>query len=387
VKRGTPNHPKTRELAAALGVPLYGAVGILEALWHFAAAYTRRGDIGHYPDVAIASAIDWRGEPGDLVEALVRTGWLDPCPCHRLRIHDWPEHADRAVAKTREVMKSGWLECYTSEPVRQAPDYGTHACAPRVEGVYTTDARPPHACVLPLPLPEPEPEPEPTDPPLPPPASGGARVEPEPDVHAPPGRAPGQRAGPVVVGSPPTGPARRQRAQALRDDADAAERYWIQLGGHPGEQDRKGVRKRLRDGYTLAQVQGSISERVRDELVARGALSSTAAWPPPGMAPFDEPIAQPEARASPAEAEVAAKAWEGTREALRAKLSPQAWATWIRPCRGLYVREGRIVVEVPDERFLDWIGRNWSAHLQWAAAEAGLEGVNLVVPPARAIAG
>ncbi len=75
-------------------------------------------------------------------------------------------------------------------------------------------------------------------------------------------------------------------------------------------------------------------------------------------------------------------AWGRVSEVLRGRLTPEAWATWLRPCRGLYVREGRIVVEVPGPQHLDWIGRTWTAELQWAAAEAGLEGLDLVMAPA-----
>jgi len=34
MKRGTPEHPKTRSLAKALGIPLPYAVGLLEMMWH-----------------------------------------------------------------------------------------------------------------------------------------------------------------------------------------------------------------------------------------------------------------------------------------------------------------------------------------------------------------
>jgi hypothetical protein len=86
----------------------------------------------------------------------------------------------------------------------------------------------------------------------------------------------------------------------------------------------------------------------------------------------------------PSEAAAAEAAWERVGAALRARLSPQAWATWLRPCRGLCVHEGRLQLEVPGAQHLDWIGRAWSVELQRAAAEGGLEGVDLVMPPVRA---
>lgn len=116
MKRGGPQHPKTLTLAAKLEIERWGAVGIVESLCHFAMQYARRGDIGRHPDAAIAEGIGWRGEPEKLISGLVEAGFLDRCPCHRLRIHDWPHHADQALQKTRDVVTLGFLECYESHP-------------------------------------------------------------------------------------------------------------------------------------------------------------------------------------------------------------------------------------------------------------------------------
>ena len=380
MKRGTPSHPKTLALAAALELPQWGAVGLLEMLWHFAAQYARRGDVGRHGDGAIAAALGWTQDPARLVQVLVETGWLDGCSCHRLRIHDWPEHADQAVQRTEDVRRRGFLECYQRVELLRGTAFAKPASRP-----LETSSSLLEVSSLPLPLPEPEP----TDPPLTPPASGGDASAPaRADVCGP---EPARRAGGNGAGAAaaPVSPERRQRARQLRADADAAERYWIQLGGRPGPTERRQMREALRTGHALDQVLGSIGERVRDELVARGALGSADPWPPPGLAPFDPRPALPPARASPTAGEEAAarEAWERVSQALQPRLSTQAWATWIRPCRGRYVREGRLVVDVPNAQFLDWIGRNWSAQLQWAAAESGVEGVDLVVASAPAIAG
>ncbi len=367
MKRGTPNHPKMRKLAASLNLPLYAAGGVLEFLWHFGAAYARRGDVGRHSDAAIAAAIDWREAPEILVAALVDAGWLDPCPCHRLRIHDWPQHADRAVAKTQEVVRLGWLECYAPrrpEAVQSpggpagAGDGSGEEPALEVDGeergkdrssvVYTRAARVQHACALPVPVPEPEP----------------TETPPTPRALA--------RRGEL------------SRQERLVHDRDAAVAYWIRLGGRPNRQDRRAVWENLASGRPLEQLLGSIAERVRDGLVTAGRLGPADPWPPPGLAPFDPKPGPAPARASPAELDAVAAAWERVSEALRGRVSPQAWATWIRPCHGLWLREGRLQVAVPGAQHMDWIGRAWTVELQWAAAEAGLEGLDLVMPPARA---
>ena len=57
MKRGTPDHPKTKRLAEMLGLARWEVVGLLESLWHYTASYSRRGNIGRWSDEEIASAI------------------------------------------------------------------------------------------------------------------------------------------------------------------------------------------------------------------------------------------------------------------------------------------------------------------------------------------
>jgi hypothetical protein len=102
VKRGTPEHPKTRRLARRLNLETWGAVGVLESLWHWAAKFARRGDIGRHDDADIAEGIGWRGDPATLIEALIAERWIDANDTYRLVIHDWHIHADDAVKKTLE---------------------------------------------------------------------------------------------------------------------------------------------------------------------------------------------------------------------------------------------------------------------------------------------
>jgi hypothetical protein len=144
MKRGTPDHPKTLDLQAELHLSKWGAVGVLECLWHFAAQYARQGDIGRFSDEQIARAIGWEGDAGQLVVALVRAGWLDECPRYRLVIHDWSEHADDTTKKNLARRKLGFATA--------CPDMSGH--------VQTSPdmSRPP----VPVPVPEP------TTPPAPP---------------------------------------------------------------------------------------------------------------------------------------------------------------------------------------------------------------------------
>ncbi|MBN1628872.1 MAG: hypothetical protein JW990_03840, partial [Thermoleophilia bacterium] len=95
------NKLKFRVLQARLGLSLFEAVGVLEALWLFAKSNALQGDVGRFSNDEIAMAIGWARPANELIEALTdapdhRPGmtWLDEHPEHRLIIHDWAEHLD-----------------------------------------------------------------------------------------------------------------------------------------------------------------------------------------------------------------------------------------------------------------------------------------------------
>lgn len=110
MKRGTIEHPKTAALADSLGVELLTAVGLLEALWHFTAKYSRLGDIGKFTDQAIADGVHWRGNADDLMRSLVSCRFVDEDATHRLLIHDWADHADGSVRKALKRADEGFAE-------------------------------------------------------------------------------------------------------------------------------------------------------------------------------------------------------------------------------------------------------------------------------------
>lgn len=91
------DHPKTLDFAARLGVELPTAIGHLELLWAFTGKKAPQGNIGKWPDGAIARACFWNGEPAFFISALVDAGYLDADQQSRYMIHDWMEHAPRWV--------------------------------------------------------------------------------------------------------------------------------------------------------------------------------------------------------------------------------------------------------------------------------------------------
>jgi hypothetical protein len=106
-------------------------------MWHFAGRFTPQGNIGKYSDEAIEAWLEWDGKPGALIEAFVQTRWLDRDETHRLLVHDWSQHADKA---TKNALNRAKLDF----------------CTPPVRTPYSETASPYR-----LPVPEPVPEPVP----------------------------------------------------------------------------------------------------------------------------------------------------------------------------------------------------------------------------------
>ena len=112
MKRETLRHPKTLDLAARLGVERPVVLGILTLLWDFTAEAAIQGDIGKWPNGAIARACDYMGDHDAFVRALVESKWLDEHPEHRLIVHHWPDHCERWVKSKLKTLKISFLACY-----------------------------------------------------------------------------------------------------------------------------------------------------------------------------------------------------------------------------------------------------------------------------------
>lgn len=149
--RAVPDHPKFAHLKSLLKQPRGAVLGWLEGTWHFAGRFTPQGNIGKYSDLAIESWLEWDGEEGKLIEALVKSGWLDVDENHRLIVHDWEQHADRA---TRAQLKRSRQEFCVPGVVTP--------CTHREHTVSTPEPMLVTASSLPgaVPVPEPVPEPE-----------------------------------------------------------------------------------------------------------------------------------------------------------------------------------------------------------------------------------
>lgn len=83
-----PFEPKTLDLAEAMGWQPYSTVGRLLKFWGWCLRFAPDGDLSRFTHGRIAQAMDLPTVDGRrLVEALVKSGWLDDKPY--LRLHDW----------------------------------------------------------------------------------------------------------------------------------------------------------------------------------------------------------------------------------------------------------------------------------------------------------
>jgi hypothetical protein len=181
MKREAISHTKMKRLCRRLDIPLWQGVGLLESIWHLTAREAPRGDIGKLSDEDIALGIDYHGDEGALIDALVSCGWIDRDPVARLCIHDWHEHTDdhihnrlarahlhfaggrppkltRLPSKEREIATKFYDSCaQNADPcVQQAHETHTESARQALDERSTNV--PPEPEPEPEPLPEPEPE-------------------------------------------------------------------------------------------------------------------------------------------------------------------------------------------------------------------------------------
>ncbi len=163
--RAVPDHPKFADLKRRLEIPRFVAIGLLEAVWHFCGRFTPQGNIGKYSDSAIEAWIEWNGNPGAAVAALVETGWLDRHDEYRLVVHDWSTWADEVVQTT--LARNCDLFCDGSAPATRRLNQRERAKLAATVQTSLHKVQPqrrqsqPKSAIVTKPEPEPEPEPVP----------------------------------------------------------------------------------------------------------------------------------------------------------------------------------------------------------------------------------
>ena len=129
MKHQTILNVKFSNLQRRLKLPRCYTVGVLECLWIFTQTNARSGELGRFSADEIAAWLEWPGEPGELIEALVETGWLDR-DGDQLAVHDWATHMPT------------WLKGVNArQPVEPSC---TPSCKPSVQLPNPTQPNPTH---------------------------------------------------------------------------------------------------------------------------------------------------------------------------------------------------------------------------------------------------
>ena len=119
--RAVLDHPKFARLRKLLGLRRCPALGYLEGLWHFTGRYAPHGDLGKFTDLDIESWLEWEGDDGTLIAALITAGWIDRDSKYRLIVHDWKQHADNgtklAVKRSGEPFVTRTPDSVDTKPV------------------------------------------------------------------------------------------------------------------------------------------------------------------------------------------------------------------------------------------------------------------------------
>jgi hypothetical protein len=173
---GLPAHPKTKKLIKRLGTD---AAWRLVCLFAWVAANRTDGDLSGLSVEDVELCVDWPGDEGAFVKALVEVGFIDGDD-GAFRMHDWEEHNPWAFGSDARSEKARWLATVKhhgkEEAARVMPEYASRMAGKKpAEGNPATSMRAAvldsatsmrvaesSSAPLPLPLPLPLPSPSPS---------------------------------------------------------------------------------------------------------------------------------------------------------------------------------------------------------------------------------
>lgn len=97
------NHPKLKRFAREMSISKQEAIGYLHMLWWWALEYAPKGElIPLYNTDDIADAMEYEGNPDELVRCLIKSGFLDKDNDNKVTVHDWYDYAGKLLKK-REI--------------------------------------------------------------------------------------------------------------------------------------------------------------------------------------------------------------------------------------------------------------------------------------------
>lgn len=110
------DHPKTQRL---IGLLARGSEVLPIRLWAYCGKYhAESGRLDGYGPQEIESILQWRGKPGEAVDALVKVGYLEPTE-NGYKVHDWIEyqghiHAYKVRGKKNAEIKHARIKAASS---------------------------------------------------------------------------------------------------------------------------------------------------------------------------------------------------------------------------------------------------------------------------------
>jgi len=134
MKQGVENTMKFKKLKRRLRLPYWQVVGLLESVWKLGLTSAQAGDIGRYSNEDIAAAIEYEGDPDELIAVLVDCEWLDNDPEFRLIIHDWSDHIPTYLKGNFKGRKKEFADVVAKRRAKRP----AKQCA--ISGVPSTDA-------------------------------------------------------------------------------------------------------------------------------------------------------------------------------------------------------------------------------------------------------
>lgn len=99
VKHTAVYHPKMNRLMRLIGRSRPSTVGLMEMFWIWVGQYCPDGNLTKVVS-DIESAIEWDGNEGDFLEALIGSGFVDD-DNGRVVVHDWDDHCPEYIKKRR----------------------------------------------------------------------------------------------------------------------------------------------------------------------------------------------------------------------------------------------------------------------------------------------
>lgn len=110
------DHPKRKRLSRVLGISRRETIGLLHEFWWWAYDYAPEGDLSGFTDEDIADAVDWENDPGELMAALVQSGFIN----EDRKIHDWEDFAQKWIDRRRADRERKRAQRSKSEDVQES---------------------------------------------------------------------------------------------------------------------------------------------------------------------------------------------------------------------------------------------------------------------------